>query len=131
MGEAERLMAQKKKGEPGGGVPPAPPAPAPPAGAPALPPKPAATGETTPALQKGLKFPKPFKKHGFMTFNNINGKAWEQARELVKDGWVIEYDHSMGKDGIARIVDKRDPGDGDYYRAEGVPLRKYYAAATS
>jgi hypothetical protein len=199
MGEAERLMAQKKKGEPGGGVPPAAAAPPPPAGTPAPPaearlrdiaermthlrgdrkkpspgemrelrdagyakedeyhafaltdkgrelaglapmpenvpqpsaPAPAAAGETTPAQQKGLKFPKPFKSHGFMTFNNINGKAWEQARELVKDGWVIEYNHNMGKDGIARIVDKRDPGEGDYYRAEGVPLRKYYESATS
>ena len=119
MGEAERLMAQKKKGEPGGEVPPAAAAPPPPI-----------VGAKTPAQEKGLKFPKPFKNHGFMTFSNINGKAWERARELVKDGWVIEYDHNMGTDGIARIVDKNEPGEGNYYRASG-SLDKFYEEATS
>ena len=127
VAEAERLMAIKKKSERPAEAAPAAPAPE----VPGVGPAPKATiGETTPAQEQGLKYPKPFKSHGFMTFDNINGKAWERARELVKDGWVIEYNHTMGKDGIARIVDKRAPGEGDYYRAESTPLRKFYAAAT-
>lgn len=74
-------------------------------------------------------YPKPFNKRGTMRFANLNKWA-ENIQPLVEDGWVIEYGHRMGANGWARIIEKRDPGQGQRISAGALPIGEATAAAT-
>lgn len=76
-----------------------------------------AAPEPQPKAEQGELFetPKPerseFDKLGLSKFGDIN--SWiEKAQPLVEKGYVIEYGHTGGTDGWARVVEVKKPGEG-------------------
>lgn len=55
--------------------------------------------------------PAGFDQRGLASFSNVN-KFLEKVNPAVEKGYVIEYGHTAGKDGWARVVDKKPPGQG-------------------